>query len=59
MLDIAKDLAKDFPFVRVDLYEVNKKVIFGEMTFFPKSGLPDFVPSEYDAIVGEYLNLQN
>jgi hypothetical protein len=59
MLDIAKDLAKDFPFVRVDLYEVNKKVIFGEMTFFPKSGLPDFVPSEYDAIVGEYLNFQN
>lgn len=57
MIRIAKDLSQEFPFVRVDLYEVNKKVIFGELTFYPKSGLPDFVPAEYDAIIGEYLTL--
>ena len=57
MISIAKDLSKDFPFVRVDLYEVNGKVIFGEMTFFPKSGLPDFTPIKYDAIIGDMLKL--
>lgn len=59
MLLIAEDLAQNFPFVRVDLYEVNKEIIFGELTFFPKSGLPDFVPAEYDSIIGGYLTLPN
>jgi hypothetical protein len=57
MVVIAQDLSKDFPFVRIDFYEVNKKVVFGEMTFYPKSGLPDFTPLEYDLILGEYINL--
>jgi len=57
MLDISKDLSKEFPFVRVDLYEVNNKVIFGEFTFFPKSGLPDFRPIKYDLILGEKVKL--
>lgn len=57
MLHIAKDLSEPFPFVRVDFYEVDGKVIFGELTFFPKSGLPDFIPAEYDSILGEMLTL--
>lgn len=57
MLKIAKDVAEPFLFVRVDFYEVNKKVVFGEMTFYPKSGLPDFKPAHYDSIVGEMLKL--
>jgi hypothetical protein len=57
MSEIAQDLSKEFPFVRIDFYEVNKKVIFGEMTFYPKSGLPDFNPIEYDLILGEYIHL--
>tara|TARA_B100000795_G_C22789070_1_gene436040 strand:+ start:1427 stop:2365 length:939 start_codon:yes stop_codon:yes gene_type:complete len=57
MIEISKDLSKEFPFVRVDLYEVNGKVIFGEMTFYPKSGLPDFTPIEYDTIIGNLLIL--
>ena len=57
MIEIAKDLSKDFPFVRVDLYEVNGSIVFGEMTFFPKSGLPDFTPIEYDTIIGDLLIL--
>lgn len=57
MVKIASELSQPFPFVRVDFYEVNKKVIFGEMTFYPKSGLPDFKPLEYDLIIGEMLTL--
>ena len=57
MSEIAEDLSKEFPFVRVDFYEVNGKVIFGEMTFYPKSGLPDFTPIKYDAIIGDLLIL--
>ena len=35
MLFVAKALSQDFPFVRVDMYDVNGQAIFGEMTFFP------------------------
>lgn len=35
MIDIAKKLSAPFPFVRVDMYDINGKAIFGEMTFFP------------------------
>ncbi len=58
MIAMASKLAVDFPFVRVDLYEVNKKIIFGELTFYPKSGLPDFVPSEYNKIIGDKLKIK-
>ena len=59
MIEIAEDLAREFPFVRVDFYEVNGKVIFGELTFYPKSGLPDLTPPEYDEILGSYFELPN
>jgi hypothetical protein len=57
MSEIAQDLSQDFPFVRIDFYEVKKEIIFGEMTFYPKSGLPDFTPAKYDLILGEYIHL--
>jgi hypothetical protein len=57
MIRIAEELSIDFPFVRVDFYEVQDRIIFGEMTFFPKSGLPDFTPIDYDLILGELLIL--
>ena len=38
MYDIAKKLSSDFPYVRVDLYEVGDKIYFGEMTFTPAGG---------------------
>ena len=58
MKQIATDLCKPFQFVRVDLYEVGEKVYFGELTFFPAGGAPDFVPSEYDKIVGDMWELK-
>lgn len=58
MKRIAEALCKPFQYVRVDLYQVAGKVYFGELTFFPAGGAPDFVPAEYDAIVGEYWTLE-
>ena len=59
MSRVASDLCKPFQYVRVDLYQVANKVYFGELTFFPAGGAPDFVPAEYDAIVGEMWKLEN
>lgn len=57
MIELAKALSAPFPFVRVDLYEANQKVYFGEFTFFPCSGMPDFIPLSYDKIVGAMLTI--
>lgn len=59
MIDVAKKLAGDFPFVRVDLYSVNNQVIFGEMTFYPADGRTEFYPKEYNKIIGDYIQLPN
>ena len=57
MIRIAEKLSKDIPFVRVDLYNVNSQVYFGEMTFFPASGFGLFVPVEWDVILGNWMEL--
>lgn len=57
MLSLAKLLAKDIPFLRVDFYVVNHRVYFGELTFFPASGFKTFEPEIYDKAFGDYLNL--
>ncbi len=59
MKTIAERLSQPFKYVRVDLYQVFDKVYFGELTFFPAGGAPDFVPAEYDRIVGDMLQLGN
>ncbi|MBR5192035.1 MAG: hypothetical protein IKW33_01325 [Clostridia bacterium] len=58
MKSIATKLCQPFQFVRVDLYQVNGKIYFGELTFFPAGGAPDFVPSNYDEIVGQYWEIK-
>lgn len=57
MVEIAETLAKNIPFVRIDLYEINGKVYFGEMTFYPGSGMEEFRPDEWDYKLGEWLKL--
>lgn len=59
MIQLARELCTPFPFVRMDFYEANGKVYFGEFTFFPCSGMPDFIPSEWDDKVGAMLTLPN
>ena len=57
MIEISKILSKDVPFVRIDLFEVSNQVYFSEFTLCPASGYMPFVPKEYDAIVGEWLDI--
>lgn len=57
MLKIAKILSENFPAVRVDLYYVNNKIYFGELTFFPWSGYVQFIPDQFDFILGEKFNI--
>lgn len=57
MIKYAEILSKDIPFVRIDLYNVNHKIYFGEITFFPASGLGKFEPEKWDRIFGDWLVL--
>lgn len=57
MIEIAKVLSKGMPFIRVDLYEIDGAIYFGELTFFPSSGFEGFNPSKYDTILGDLLKL--
>lgn len=52
MVNIARKISEDFPHVRVDLYNVKGKIIFGELTFFDGSGYQTFEPDEFDLILG-------
>jgi hypothetical protein len=52
MIRAAETLSEGISFVRVDFYEINGTPRFGEMTFYPSSGLGCFDPPEYDVIVG-------
>lgn len=55
MITTAEKLASDFPFARVDLYNINGKVIFGELTFYPASGYTKFTPDEFDFEIGQFF----
>ena len=57
MIGLAKKLSNGFPHVRVDFYEVDRKVYFGELTFFSMSGLTPFKPAKWDKIMGSWLTL--
>lgn len=56
MIDIAKKLCVGFDHVRVDLYNVDGKIYFGEMTFTNGQGYENIYPPEYDDILGGYWN---
>ena len=53
MIEIAEILSKDFPHVRVDLYNIKGKITFGELTFYNSSGYTVFNPDNFDYILGE------
>lgn len=54
MIEAAEELGRTFDFVRVDLYEIDSKPMFGEMTFYPGSGLDRFDPVSLDRVIGAY-----
>lgn len=57
MVRCAKILSQRFPFVRVDFYENEGHLYFGELTFFPGNGMEWFKPVEWDKKIGELLDL--
>jgi len=57
MVRIAEVLSKGFPHVRVDLYNIEGQIIFGEMTFYNASGYTKFIPDDYDYILGKQFVL--
>lgn len=58
MIALAEKLSCGVPFLRVDFYETEGNVYFGELTFFPASGMGRFSDAQVDYILGEQIDLQ-
>ena len=59
MKEIAKELSNPFPFCRVDLYNVDGQIYFGEITFYHGGGCNDIQPKEWDLKLGSWIDLDN
>ncbi len=59
MAELSRKLSKGIPFLRVDFYIVDSKVLFGELTFYHRSGFDKFDPPKYQKIWGDYLDLSD
>lgn len=57
MIRLAEKLSENIPFLRSDFYEINGRLYFGELTFFPGSGLEEFTPEEWDKRLGHFIML--
>ena len=57
ILEVSQKLSALFQYVRVDLYNVNNKIYFGELTFHPGSGFDVFIPSNFDIVFGDKLDI--
>ena len=57
MVEIASVLSRDFRAVRVDLYNIEGKIYFGELTFYPWSGYVQYTPDSFDFELGKYFVL--
>jgi len=58
MKEYAEKLSKDFKFVRVDFYNVNKKIYLGEMTFSPRAGVRFYEEDSKELYIGNFLDLK-
>jgi hypothetical protein len=55
MVKIAEKLSEDFPYARIDLYNIKGRIYFGEITFYPWSGYVKFHPDEFDYQLGDFF----
>lgn len=58
MMNLAEQISKNMKFVRVDFYNINKRIYFGEITFYPASGFGLFIPEEWDKKLGDWLTIK-
>lgn len=59
MVELSRKLSKGLPQARIDFYDINGAVYFGEITFFHWSGLTPFEPEKWDYTFGEWIELEN
>lgn len=57
MINLAEKLSQNITFLRVDFYEINGNIYFGELTFYPASGFGKFEPEEWDLKLGNLIDL--
>lgn len=57
MIRMAERLSQPFPFCRVDLFEIEGRIIFGEMTFFHAGGCSTLEPDTFETLMGEWIDL--
>lgn len=57
MQKLAEKLAENLPFLRADFYDVDGKIYFGELTFFPASGFGKFKPEQFDYELGKWMTI--
>jgi len=57
MIEVAEKISQGFPQVRVDLYNVNGRIYFGEMTFFSASGMNNDLSREFQLMIGDRIHL--
>lgn len=55
MLVLARQVAEQFSYVRVDFYQVNERIYFGELTFTPGAGLQKLTPETIEQEWGSYF----
>ncbi len=59
MIKIAELLSKDFPYARIDLYNIKGDIFFGEITFYPWSGYVKFHPDSFDLQLGRQFDISS
>lgn len=57
MTEICRKLSVGIPFSRIDLYVIDDKIFFGEITFYPASGMGIFTPIEWNEKLGSMIKL--
>ena len=55
MIEVAEKLAKGFIFARIDFYNINGKITFGEITFYPWGGYVKYTPDSFDYELGSFF----
>ena len=59
MIELSKKISKGLKHARVDFYEVDGRVYFGEITFYHFSGFEPFEPKERELTFGDWIDLKN
>lgn len=57
MLNLARKISENHSFLRTDFYDIDGRIYFGEMTFYPEAGFGKFNPEDYDVDLGELIKL--